>query len=394
MADDDIIRELRERFSDYSEPVDEACWSSVENSLNLLLQRRRRRVLYYRISSFAAAAVILFGIVLFREPGIHLPPEGERVAVVVDNSFLIPTEIDEKGISMVEKVKGLVALAKNREAAAVGSREAEEPEEAVAEERAAEENGVKKSGEDGVSKGQSEEKNIRGEMAVKGSAAKERKHGRGFASFSVSSSFRGGGSTSEEGGTILALVPVPPGMGNGYSHISHAESIKRISDVEYSMPLNVGVQVQMRLNKRLALGVGVSYSMLKSRYDGLINKMYYDVNQTLHYIGIPVGLYISIMERKNFYLYANVGGTIEKGVRASYKLTGYEGNVRRFKDNIEGVQYSLNGGFGLEYMFVRNFGIYLEPNLAYYFNSDVPASIRTAQPLQVKADIGLRFHLK
>lgn len=395
MADNDIIKELRERFSDYSEPVDEACWSSVENSLNLLLQRRKRRALYYRISSLAAAAVILFGIILFRKPLTHLPSEGERMAVVVENGFLIPTEIDEKSISMAEKVKGFVAVTKKREATAVESRKTEEPEEAVAEERVSKENAVEESNADGVAKKRSEEKkNINEERAVKKSTAKERKSGSGFASFSVNSSFIGGGASSADGSTILALVPAPPGTGNGHSSICYAESIERISEVDYSMPLNVGVQVQLHLGKGFALGVGVSYSMLKSRYEGLINKMYYDVDQTLHYIGVPVNLYISIMERKNFYLYANVGGTIEKGVRASYKLTGYGENVRRFKDNIDGVQYSLNGGLGLEYMFARNFGIYLEPNLAYYFNSNVPASIRTAQPLQVKADIGLRFHLK
>ena len=99
------------------------------------------------------------------------------------------------------------------------------------------------------------------------------------------------------------------------------------------------------------------------------------------------------MDSKNFYLYANAGGSIEKGVRASYKLTSYDGDVKRFKDDVEGVQYSINGGFGLEYKFANKFGLYLEPGVVYYFDSDVEASIRTAQPLQIEAEIGLRFHL-
>ena len=36
----------------------------------------------------------------------------------------------------------------------------------------------------------------------------------------------------------------------------------------------------------------------------------------------------------------------------------------------------------------------MELNAGLFFDSNIPASIRTDQPLQIKAEIGFRFHLK
>ena len=81
----------------------------------------------------------------------------------------------------------------------------------------------------------------------------------------------------------------------------------------------------------------------------------------------------------------------EKGLEAVYKLQSYTGN-ERFTDSIDGVQFSVNAGLGVEYKLANPAGIYFEPNMVYFFNSDVPRSMRTDQPLQVKGELGLRFH--
>jgi hypothetical protein len=54
--------------------------------------------------------------------------------------------------------------------------------------------------------------------------------------------------------------------------------------------------------------------------------------------------------------------------------------------------FSLNAGLGVEYVFADLFGLYLEPNVVYYPNSKVKRSIRTDQPVQIRAEIGCRFH--
>ncbi len=169
-------------------------------------------------------------------------------------------------------------------------------------------------------------------------------------------------------------------------------SIEQVSDTKYSLPVNLGLQLQIRINHIFAVGVGINYTMLRSKYDGLLNKKMHSVKQTLHYIGIPVNFYGTILSKKGFSLYANLGGTLEKGIRASYFLKSYDGTVR-YNTEIEGMQFSANFGLGIEYRIVKQLGLYLEPNAVYFFDSKVPNSIRTDQPFQLKAEIGFRFHL-
>ncbi len=170
-------------------------------------------------------------------------------------------------------------------------------------------------------------------------------------------------------------------------------SVEQISETQYSLPLNVGLQAQVKVNNLLSVGLGLNYTLLKSKYDALINKRYYHIKQNLHYIGVPVNLYFNLVDKKNFFFYANVGGAVEKGINASYRITSYDALTHRTNADMDGFQYSANLGFGMEYRFIPLMGLYLEPNLVYYFNSDIPASIRTDQPVQVKAEIGFRFHI-
>ncbi len=182
-------------------------------------------------------------------------------------------------------------------------------------------------------------------------------------------------------------------MSSGGLEANGIHSVEQISETQYALPLNFGVQAQVKLTSLLSVGLGLNYTLLKSKYEALINKRYYRIRQHLHYVGVPINLYFRLVDRSNFYFYANVGGSFEKGVSASYKMSSYDAVAYDIDGDMGGIQYSGNVGFGMEYKFIPQLGIYLEPNLVYYFNSELPASIRTDQPLQVKAEIGFRFHL-
>lgn len=182
-------------------------------------------------------------------------------------------------------------------------------------------------------------------------------------------------------------------MSSGGLVANGIHSVEQISETQYALPLNFGVQAQVKLTSLLSVGLGLNYTLLKSKYEALINKRYYRIKQHLHYVGVPINLYFRLVDRSNFYFYANVGGSFEKGVSASYKMSSYDAVAYDIDGDMGGIQYSGNVGFGMEYKFIPQLGIYLEPNLVYYFNSELPASIRTDQPLQVKAEIGFRFHL-
>lgn len=414
MADNDIYKNLKDRFADYNEPVDDSCWESLVKSLDALQVKQRRKILFYRFSAVAAAAVLLVGLFVKGPVNTVLPDDTERIAVVGDSligTLPVETEKDSLVPISVQIAESERLLAQNSGTVSDSGKDSEleymETVSGTEDESGAEETGIagtnkpdeNVSGTSNTRK-RSDEANDETEdtgyfwNTVAQDNVPHRRRSR-LASFSINSGLGAASSSSSVSPYSMSQdAPSPGGSVLPAPTLSdNAEAIEQISDVKYSIPLNVGVQAQLKLTDRLALGVGLNYSMLKSSYEGLLNKRYYDVDQTLHYIGVPVNLYVSLMNSKNFYLYANAGGSIEKGVRASYKLTSYDGDVKRFKEDVDGVQYSINGGFGLEYKFLNKFGLYLEPGVVYYFDSDVEASIRTAQPLQIEAEIGLRFHL-
>jgi hypothetical protein len=63
------------------------------------------------------------------------------------------------------------------------------------------------------------------------------------------------------------------------------------------------------------------------------------------------------------------------------------------QEAVKGVQLSANAGIGVEFLLGRYVGIYIDPSVRYYFNCKQPNSIRTAQPLMLGFEMGLRFNL-
>ena len=90
----------------------------------------------------------------------------------------------------------------------------------------------------------------------------------------------------------------------------------------------------------------------------------------------------------NFYTYA--GGTVEKCISDKYDVLNTE---HIYTGSVSGVQTSANIGLGMEFIFGRRVGLYMDPSLRYYFDCGQPKSIRTAQPLMLGIEMGLRFNL-
>lgn len=177
---------------------------------------------------------------------------------------------------------------------------------------------------------------------------------------------------------------------------SHAPVIEQVSGVSYSLPLNVAVGLNYKISDHLSIGTGLSYSFLHSKYDGKVNMTTYSIKQSVHYLGIPVTLFVNLGSSGNLNFYAATGGSIEKGFNANYQMTSYDGKTSSSDSNVKGVQFSVKAAAGMEYRLGqrKNVGIYIEPAMVYYFDSKIPANIRTDQPLQIEAQAGIRFHLK
>lgn len=398
--DHDEFHKLREKLYDAQMPVGADLWQNIEVSMR---RRRVRRIFFYASS---AAAAVLLALLLVLPGGDIAEPDMAEVVQVVPMESAASVEVAADGHEgNVRQAKGgedIVLAAVHKDGSHLSGEEnwegaqatdnnvaeAEEKVETVQEEQeavqvaekvtagAAEKAAEKTAGSVSDRYMASLDKDI---VDFGDDILKERKY-----TIAVSQGINPGSTASVTGSRVMASSAFGGAVDN--SHM-----VEQVSDTKYSLPVNVGVQLQFPVGRNVALGIGINYSMLKSKYDCLIDKVHYKVKQKLHYIGIPVNVYGLIVDKNNFSFYVNAGITLEKGLKAVYKLDSYRDN-RTYRTDIDGVQFSMNAGLGVEYKFGNTVGLYFEPNLVYYTNSDVMYSIRTDQPFQVKADVGFRFH--
>lgn len=176
---------------------------------------------------------------------------------------------------------------------------------------------------------------------------------------------------------------------------SSSSGIVPVSSPKHYFPVSVGAELKYSfLNDRLGIGLGVNYTFLNSRYEALVDRRYQaSVDQSVHYIGVPLNLYVTILSSDRLSFYANAGAMMEKAVRVSYEMTDLYAVKYQHDSKAEGVQWSANIGLGVEYRFLDFMGIYVDPRLTYFFDCGQPYSVRTEQPLQFNLEMGFRFHI-
>ena len=172
------------------------------------------------------------------------------------------------------------------------------------------------------------------------------------------------------------------------------------SQTTYGIPVSIGAGVRFELSPRWSLGVGLNYTNLTRTLSGTythinenggIDEMITSkIRNSQHYLGLPVNVYLSIVDSKKITFYTYAGGTLERCLSDKYHILT---NNLIHKEAVKGVQLSANIGLGLEYTLGQHIGLYIDPSLRYYFDCDQPRSIRTAQPLMFGAEVGLRFSL-
>lgn len=167
----------------------------------------------------------------------------------------------------------------------------------------------------------------------------------------------------------------------------------------HSFPLSFALNVKFSFG-RFGLGTGINYTFLKNSYEALVYDYAYmpaltyqaTVDQSLHYLGIPVLFSCDIIGTEKVSFYALAGGMVEKGFGLKYRIDRPGEGISYKSVGVDGLQWSVNLGLGAEYRFLPFVGVYADPRLTYYFYCDQPYSIRLEQPLQFDLNIGLRFH--
>ena len=169
----------------------------------------------------------------------------------------------------------------------------------------------------------------------------------------------------------------------------------------YGVPFSVGLGLQWHFAPRWALGAGLSYSCLSRSFTGTYTEVEGDaitfqltsnIDNSLHYLGIPVQLSYSLTGESPIQCYAFAGAGVEKGLVNRFRIND-AGNDIIYKESVNGVQVSLSLGLGVRFPLSDRVGLYLDPSLHYYPDCGQPRSIRTSQPLMFSLEAGLRFDL-
>ena len=431
--------EIRDKLYDHEEPVDSGLWPDIQESLR---RRRIRRVFYRALSAAAAIAAIFFALTSVDRNRIRelecfaqlLSPIPAPVAVVEnapEREVLPEHQILQEGTAGTDQISGTGKILPERQSSAspavqktfVPTASVE-----VLQSSAEEGTACRLASVDGASWNAASQRTSAEESALAGGASSDEAavavpvkesdiriakaaetDTRMAQAYNMSvdewdellqldqmekgrekryaMAFTGGlmpGSSASVAGSRIMAVSAADDAHQGYM-------VEQVSDTKYSLPVNLGMQLQFPVSEKLSLGVGVSYTMLRSRFDCLVNKVRYSGQQTLHYIGIPVNVYGTVAQRDRFMFYVNGGAMIEKGVKAKYKFSSYKDSYSNSTE-MDGLQFSVNAGLGVEYRFSDYVGLYFEPNVIFFTNSDMQYCIRTDQPLQIKAELGCRFH--
>ena len=393
----DFDKAIREKLEAWEEQPDEALWQGIERRM----ARHRRAVVFRRVSAgIAAAACLAAGLFLFTDSGVDAVPSSAVAEVVESNisenaevpaiqdqitSLLsdnqivadaIPAKSVSKHISNEKDIIEVLASDKTDVQTNESPTEISANQEVITKDNDSSKN--PQIPNVGVADKYSDSNYEEPFAKMESNTPSQNRH----TSFTISSNLS---PQSSQSGFMYKLAPSHASSLAGDNVLS---GVEQTSPARYSIPLTFGLQARFNLSQRWSLGVGVNYSYLQTSYDDvLVDKVKYNrVSSQLHYIGVPVTAFFKFVDNRSLSVYAKGGGAIEKGIRHRFVYADKE-----VSGGIDGVQWSVNLGVGIEYRFLDFLGIYFDPSVVYYFNNKQPQSTRTEHPLNFSLEAGLRF---
>lgn len=160
-------------------------------------------------------------------------------------------------------------------------------------------------------------------------------------------------------------------------------------ETKHHQPISVGMQVGFHLLTKLKLSTGLVYTKVSSDFISGVSDTRTVSTQDLHYIGIPLNLSYSVWEYKGLHTYVTAGG---EGAVNIKNHTETDGEVKESKR--DKMQWSTNASVGIQYDFIPQLGVYVEPGMKYYFdNGSQIENIFKDKKLNFNVQFGLRFNV-
>lgn len=415
---EDRLKDIRDKMSDYEAEVPQDLWSAIDSAVG----RRQQKKLWIRAGRYAAAAVVVAAIGL----GIYiLQPDSSLVVHSESN----PNTRAQASANNAPAVTSADADPGNNSAAEIRASEFEHtPYATLAEAKPVIVEGVegtssmqiKSDGESlnvhpvdsnesaseafthslpPISHEVKQDKTVTYNSRQRDRQQQQEAYDSGRLAASIYTT-AGTGGTSMQRYTSFDLMGIDPGdanwkddpyMGMLVTNKGHLADRR----VRHRLPVHAGASIAYRINDRVSVETGIAYSYLSADIHEGSDSYYFAGEQSLHYVGIPVGVRVRAMSWKNFDIYVGAGFEADKCVsgtlKKSYVINGQTRDDGHESISIRPLQWSVNAGAGVQYNISSMVGIYAEPGLSYYFdNGSNIETIYSEKPLNFNLNIGLR----
>lgn len=415
---EDRLKDIRDKMSDYEAEVPQDLWSAIDSAVG----RRQQKKLWIRAGRYAAAAVVVAAIGL----GIYILQPDSTLVVHSESN---PNTRAQASANNAPAVTSDDADPGNNSAAEIRASEFEHtPYATLAEAKPVIVEGVegtssmqiKSDGESlnvhpvdsnesaseafthslpPISHEVKQDKTVTYNSRQRDRQQQQEAYDSGRLAASIYTT-AGTGGTSMQRYTSFGLMGIDPGdanwkddpyMGMLVTNKGHHADRR----VRHRLPVHAGASIAYRINDRVSVETGVAYSYLSADIHEGSDSYYFAGEQSLHYVGIPVGVRIRAMSWKNFDIYVGAGFEADKCVsgalKKSYVINGQTRDDGHESISIRPLQWSVNAGAGVQYNISSMVGIYAEPGLSYYFdNGSNIETIYSEKPLNFNLNIGLR----
>ena len=159
---------------------------------------------------------------------------------------------------------------------------------------------------------------------------------------------------------------------------------------KFYQPISFGLSVNIPISSGFSVSSGVVYTRLRSDFTSIANSLVYERQQTLHYVGIPLTVQYNVWQWHGLNVYATAGGQADFNVKACVTTEGTETKLEK-----DDLQWSVNAAAGVQYNFIPQLGIYVEPGIKHYFdNGSHIRNFFKYRPTNFNLQIGLRLNIK
>lgn len=415
---EDRLKDIRDKMSDYEDEVPQDLWSAIDSAVG----RRQQKKLWIRAGRYAAAAVVVAAIGL----GIYILQPDSTLVVHSESN---PNTRAQASANNAPAVTSADADPGNNSAAEIRASEFEHtPYATLAEAKPVIVEVVEgtssmqiKSDDESlnvhpvdsnesaseafthslppISHEVKQDKTVTYNSRQRDRQQQQEAYDSGRLAASIYTT-AGTGGTSMQRYTSFGLMGIDPGdanwkddpyMGMLVTNKGHLADRR----VRHRLPVHAGASIAYRINDRVSVETGIAYSYLSADIHEGSDSYYFAGEQSLHYVGIPVGVRVRAMSWKNFDIYVGAGFEADKSVsgtiKKAYVINGQTRDDGHESISIRPLQWSVNAGAGVQYNFSSMVGIYAEPGLSYYFdNGSNIETIYSEKPLNFNLNIGLR----